>query len=80
MQIGVYGGNMSTNNENIEEINETVVVETPVAPPIVQMPPKPTIDQFGTPSPGSLRHFSRGSWEFLEFTAFTWARSVRESS
>ena len=45
----VYVGNMSMNNENIEEINETVVLETPAAPPIVQMPPKPTVDQFGNP-------------------------------
>jgi hypothetical protein len=45
----VYLGRMSMNNENVEEVVESVVIETPVAPPILQMPPKPTIDQFGNP-------------------------------
>jgi len=40
---------MSMNNENFEEVTESVVIETPAAPPVVQMPPKPTIDQFGNP-------------------------------
>lgn len=37
------------NNENIERVTETVVVEALVAPVVVQMPPKPTVDQFGNP-------------------------------
>lgn len=45
----VYLYYMSMNNENIEEVTESVVIETPAAPPVVQMPPKPTIDQFGNP-------------------------------
>ena len=40
---------MSMNSENIEEVSESEVIETPAAPPIVQMPPKPTVDQFGNP-------------------------------
>jgi len=40
---------MSMNNENVEEVRESVVIETPMAPPVVQMPPKPTVDQFGNP-------------------------------
>jgi len=40
---------MSMNNENVEQVPEPAVTETPVAPPVVQMPPKPTIDQFGNP-------------------------------
>lgn len=40
---------MSINNENVEQVPESVVTESPVAPPVVQMPPKPTIDQFGNP-------------------------------
>ena len=40
---------MSMNNENIEEVTESVTFESPAAPPVVQMPPKPTIDQFGNP-------------------------------
>ena len=37
------------NNENVEQVPEPAVTETPVAHPVVQMPPKPTIDQFGNP-------------------------------
>lgn len=44
-----YPVDMSMNNENVEEVRESVVIETPAAPPIVQMPPKPTVDQFGNP-------------------------------
>lgn len=40
---------MSMNNENVEEVRESVVIETPAAPPVVQMPPKPTVDEFGNP-------------------------------
>jgi len=40
---------MSMNNENVEEVRESVVIETPAAPPLVQMPPKPTVDEFGNP-------------------------------
>jgi hypothetical protein len=40
---------MSMNNENVEEVRESVVIETPVAPPVVQMPPKPTVDELGNP-------------------------------
>ena len=40
---------MSINNENVEQVPEPAVTETPVAPPVVQMQPKPTIDQFGNP-------------------------------
>jgi hypothetical protein len=40
---------MTMNNENFEEVTESVVIETPAAPPVVQMPLKPTIDQFGNP-------------------------------
>jgi hypothetical protein len=40
---------MSMNNENVEEVRESVVIETPVAPAVVQVPPKPTVDQFGNP-------------------------------
>ena len=39
---------MSTNEESA--VPEEVVVESaqaPVAPPVVQIPPKPTVDQFG---------------------------------
>lgn len=49
LSFWVYLYNMSMNNENVEEVDESVVIETPVAPPVVQMPPKPTIDQFGNP-------------------------------
>jgi len=50
--LWVYRWEMSINDENV---NETVATQTeanaapPVAPPIVHMPPKPTIDQFGNP-------------------------------
>jgi hypothetical protein len=40
---------MSMNNENFEEVTESVTFQPPAAPPVVQMPPKPTIDQFGNP-------------------------------
>lgn len=45
----LYHCDMSMNNENVEEVTESVVIETPAAPPVVQMPPKPTVDQFGNP-------------------------------
>ncbi len=44
MGLRVYRCSMSINDENV---NEPVV--PPAAPPIVQMPPKPTVDQFGNP-------------------------------
>jgi len=47
--LWLYHWLMSMNNENVEEVRESVVNETPVAPPVVQMPPKPTVDQFGNP-------------------------------
>ncbi len=45
----LYHAVMSMNNENVEEVRESVVIETPAAPPVVQMPPKPTVDEFGNP-------------------------------
>ena len=47
--LWLYYSYMSMNNENVEEVRESVVNETPVAPPVVQMPPKPTVDEFGNP-------------------------------
>ena len=49
LPLWVYLCDISMNNENVEEVTESVVIETPAAPPVVQMPPKPTIDQFGNP-------------------------------
>ena len=45
----LYHSAMTMNNENVEEVRESVVIETPAAPPVVQMPPKPTVDEFGNP-------------------------------
>ena len=47
--LWLYDSPMSMNNENVEEVRESVVIETPAAPPVVQMPPKPTVDEFGNP-------------------------------
>jgi len=45
----LYHSPMSMNDENVEEVRESVASETPAAAPVVQMPPKPTVDQFGNP-------------------------------
>lgn len=47
--LWLYDSPMSMNNENVEEVRESEVFETPAAPAVVQIPPKPTVDQFGNP-------------------------------
>jgi TM2 domain-containing membrane protein YozV len=47
--LWLYDSLMSMNNENVEEVRESEVFETPAAPAGVQIPPKPTVDQFGNP-------------------------------
>lgn len=45
-QLCAYCPVMTINDENVNESVGTPA-QPPVAPPIVQMPPKPTVDQFG---------------------------------